>query len=105
MAAFSRHSRTKRHRPLQFVNDLPQLHDTHLPERPKIGVSFSIGPASDWRTLRFRPEILAIIDGLRERSARTADDMLSTNEVVAALIIAGLPVITEAPHGPFSRHS
>lgn len=103
MADFSRHSRTKRRRPVLFVNDLPKLHDTHLPEMPKIGVSFWIGPASDWRTLRFRPEILAIIDGLRERSARTTGDMLSTNEVVAALIIAGLPAVANATNGPFSR--
>ena len=103
MADFSRHSRTKQERPVLFVNDLPKLHDTYLPEMPRLGLSLSTGPARNWRTVRLRPEIIAIIDGLRERSVRTCGDMLSMNEVVAALVVAGLPTVAQAPNGPFSR--
>lgn len=103
MAHFARKSRTGQERPVRFVNDLPHLHDIHLPECPSIGNSFAIGPSKDWRTVRLRPEIIAVVEGLQARTGRNCSDVLTICEVLSALIIAGLPTVAAAPHGPFSR--
>lgn len=88
----------------RFVNDLPKLHDDHLPERPALATdAYITGPAKLWRTVRIRPEIMFIVEGLQARGVRSGGVELSISEVLSALLIAGLPVVAGVVHGPFRR--
>jgi hypothetical protein len=103
MATFARVKRTGQERTLRFVNELPKLHDTNLPERPSLTASFVVGARKKWRTVRIRPEIISIVEGLQARAARGSGVELSISEVLSALLVAGLPIVAEAPNGPFRR--
>ena len=103
MAHFARNKRTGQERSVRFVNDLPKLHDAHLPDRPALTAAYITGPAKLWRTVRIRPEIMFIVEGLQARALRSGRVELSISEVLSALMVAGLPAIVEAPHGPFRR--
>ncbi len=102
MTQFARIKRTGKERPLRFVDELTKLHDTNLPERPSLTASFVVGSCKKWRTVRIRPEIISIVEGLQARAARGGGGVeLSISEVLSVLLVAGLPVVVEAPHGPF----
>jgi hypothetical protein len=103
MATFARVKRTGQERTLRFVKELPKLHDTNLPERPTMVASLVVGSAKGWRTVRIRPEIISIVEGLQARAARGGGVELSISEVLSALLVAGLPIVAEAPNGPFRR--
>lgn len=103
MTQFARNKRTGQERTLRFVNELPKLHDTLLPERPSLTAALVVGASKGWRTVRIRPEIISIVEGLQARAARGGGVDLSISEVLSALLVAGLPVLAEAPDGPFRR--
>ncbi len=103
MIQFARIKRTGQERTLRFVNQLPKLHDTLLPDRPSLTAAFVVGACKTWRTVRIRPEIISIVQGLQARAARIDGVELSISEVLSALLVAGLPIVVEAPNGPFRR--
>ncbi|MGO4915691.1 hypothetical protein [Pseudogemmobacter sp. W21_MBD1_M6] len=101
MAQFARNKQNGHERTVRFLNDLPRLHDLHLPEHASMATGFTAGPAKQWRTVRIRPEVLGIVEGLQDRATLNTGVELSISEVLAALLIEGLPDIAEAAHGPF----
>jgi hypothetical protein len=103
MATFARIKRTGQERTLRFVNELPKLHDANLPERPSLTASLVVGACKKWRTVRIRPEIISIVEGLQARADRGGGVELSISEVLSALLVAGLPIVAMALNGPFRR--
>lgn len=99
MASFARRKTTGTERPLHYVRDLATLQRQHLPECLPVGSPLTTIKARDWRTVRLRPEVLTILDGLCTRTRHHfGNGELGINEVLSAVILAGLPdVLSRSP--------
>jgi len=92
---FARRTNTGQERSLRFIHELATAQRQHLPECLSLSPVITASKARSWRTIMLRPEVLAVLDGLMERSRkRLGDGALSLSEIMAALIIAGLPEVT-----------
>lgn len=100
---FARRKGTGTERQLNFLSDLTEAHERFLPEVPLVGAPVEGAlKASGWRTVRLRPEVLAVLEGLQARAERHSGDGLTMSEVLAAVIAKGLPEVTREG-GPFAR--
>lgn len=88
---YARKATDKTARELRFLRTFKRTLATHLPE-----TSNPLYPvAPNFRTYRLRPEIVAMIDALRDRyAARKGGLMLTHSEVLAAALSEALPIIT-----------
>lgn len=96
---FARRKKTGQERSLRFISALATAYRKHLPECLPMVSPITTAKARDWRTVRIRPEVMAVLDGLLDRSRKQlGDGELTISEVMAALILEGLPqVISHAP--------
>ncbi|MFN3723674.1 MAG: hypothetical protein ACK4VZ_11560 [Paracoccaceae bacterium] len=91
--AFARHADDKSHRGLRFLKSLERSHMVYLHDFPVVPVARP-GRSIVWRTHRLRPQITAAIDALQERYAAQNGVDLTTSEIIAALLIEALPIVT-----------
>ena len=97
---FARRKITGQERSLSFIAQLAAAYRKHFPECLPLVSPITTAKARDWRTVRIRPEVMAVLDGLLARSRKQlGDGELTISEVMAALIIAGLLQVTS--HAPF----
>ncbi|AZB56684.1 hypothetical protein EBL89_15775 [Cereibacter sphaeroides] len=83
--------------------DLTDAHERFLPEVPLVGSPVEGAlKSTDWRTVRLRPEVLAVLAGLQARATCQGEDGLTVSEVLAAVIAKGLPEVTREG-APFAR--
>ena len=94
MQHFARRKTTGQERTLHFVPALAAAQRRHLPECRPSETPITTAKARDWRTVRIRPEVLAVVDGLIARSRKQLGGGLTISEVLSALILAGLPQVT-----------
>ncbi|SEO28171.1 hypothetical protein SAMN05216227_10814 [Pseudorhodobacter antarcticus] len=95
MHNFARRKTSGQERTLRFVSDLTAAQRQHLPECPSVAAAIITAKARSWRTIRLRPEVLSVLDGLMARSRKhLGEGELSLSEVMAALILAGLPKVS-----------
>lgn len=96
MNNFARRKITSQERTLLFVPALAAAQRRHLPESTHTAAPLLPSKARDWRTVRMRPEVMAVIDALLARSRkRLGNGELTISEALAALIIAGLPQVAQ----------
>jgi hypothetical protein len=97
MNNFARRKITGQERSLLFVPALAATQRRHLPESITTAAPIVPSKARDWRTVRIRPEVMAVVDALlaRSRSRLRNGDQLTISEALAALIIAGLPQVAQ----------
>lgn len=93
MLHFARRKTTGQERTLHFVPALAAAQRLQLPECQPTATPITTAKARDWRTVRLRPEVLAVVDGLIARSRNHLGEQLTISEVLAALILAGLPKV------------
>jgi hypothetical protein len=92
---FSRRKKTGQERSLRFIPALAAAQRLHLPECPPLASPITTVKAREWRTVRIRPEVMAIVDGLLDRSRKDlGEGELTISEIFAALILAALPQVT-----------
>lgn len=94
MTTFARRKNSRQERPVLFVPSLAAAQREHLPEAAPTHAALSAPKARDWRTVRLRPEVTAVLDALLARSRQSRGEELTASEVFAALILAGLPKVT-----------
>lgn len=97
----ARNTSTGKLRSTRFLGQLERVHARLLPEQPTLREGAPVGPARDWRTTRIRPEVMIVIEGLRTRHKRNTGVDLTPSEVIAAVMIEGLPALVTATSGPF----
>ena len=90
---FARRVPDKVPRRTHFLSALPSLHRAYLPESLDIA-HLSAVQSSTFKTTRLRPEIWAIIEALKARFKATRKVDLTVSEIVAAVMIEGLPSLT-----------
>lgn len=96
MHNFARRKATGQERSLRFVPSLAAAQRRHLPESITTVALIAAPKARDWRTVRIRPEVMAVLDALLARSRkRLGNGELTISEALAALIIAGLPQVAQ----------
>lgn len=90
MNSFARRKITGRERTLLFVPTLAAIQRRHLPEIFSTAAPLLPSKARDWRAVRIRPEVMAMLDALRARSRkRLGNDELTFLEALAAVITVG----------------
>lgn len=87
---FARRLPDKVPRRTHFLSALPSLHRACLPESKDIA-HLSAVQSSTFKTTRLRPEIWAMIEALKARFKVTRKVDLTVSEIVAAVLIEGLP--------------
>ncbi len=96
MNNFARRKITGQERTLLFVPALAAVQRRHLPESITTAAPLLPSKARDWRTVRIRPEVMAVLDTLLARSRkRRGNGELTISETLAALITAGLPQVVQ----------
>ncbi len=96
MNNFARRKITGQERILLFVPALATAQRRHLPESVTSAAPMLPSKAREWRTVRIRPEVMAVLDALLARSRkRLGNGELTISEALAALIIAGLPQVAQ----------
>jgi hypothetical protein len=94
-STYARRKTTGKERTLRFISALAIAQRHHMPECTTVSPVITASKARSWRTIRLRPEVLAVLEGLITRSRKhLGEGELSISEVLAALIIAGLPQVT-----------
>ena len=87
---FARRVTDKVPRQTHFLSALPSLHHACLPESKDIAHLAAV-QSSTFKTTRLRPEIWAMIEALKARFKATRKVDLTVSEIVAAVMIEGLP--------------
>lgn len=90
---FARRATDKVPRRTHFLSALPSLHRACLPESKDIA-HLSAVQSSTFKTTRLRPEIWVMIEVLKARFKATRKVDLTVSEIVAAVMIEGLPSLT-----------
>lgn len=93
MHHFARRKTTGQERPLRFIPSLAAAQRLNLPECQPLATPITTAKARDWRAVRIRPEVLAVVDSLITRSRNHLGEPLTISETLAALILAGLPYV------------
>jgi hypothetical protein len=91
---FARKATDQTRRDLRFIRDLQRTVAVHLHEITRAAPDVAPPKAAQWRTLRVRPEIIAVIEGLQQRYAATTGRDLTTSEIIAAALAEALPIMT-----------
>jgi hypothetical protein len=96
MNNYARRKDTGQERGLRFVPALAAAQRRYLPESVTTAAPMLPSKTRDWRTVRIRPEAMAVLDALLARSRkRLGNAELTISEALAALIIAGLPQVAQ----------
>ena len=80
-----------------FICDLEVLAPRYLPEltsqQPPGHPRKHTARENLWRTIKVRPEIIAVLDALAERYAQATGKKITNSEIIAAALNLSLPVL------------